>query len=294
MVRAVELRKRRLGWTLLAAGETSIGDDSIALSEAIQQLLETMRLGRARVTAALAGESVFVHRVRLPAMGRSALAEAVAWEAEQCVPFDLAHARLDYHVLNPEAPPASRARDVLLVAARKACIESRTAAIRQAGHQPTTVDVEAFALANAYQMNYPEHAETPTAVLNVGRSTALVCLLERGQLMFTRDIALPVPRDEAAGTRRDSHAQLVAELRTTVDSCCAGGGASEIKRVVLAGGHCRSGGLIELLQTEFSVPVDLFEPFRKVRLPRRARNRGPLGPAYAVAVGLAMRRERDR
>ena len=52
------------------------------------------------------------------------------------------------------------------------------------------VDVEAFALANAYQMNYPERTDPLSALIHVGSSMTVVCLLERGEPIFTRDISM--------------------------------------------------------------------------------------------------------
>ena len=62
--------------------------------------------------------------------------------------------------------------------------------IRQAGRAAAVLDVEAFALANAYQMNYPERSTRSPLLIHVGHSATIVCLLEHGQLAFTRDIAL--------------------------------------------------------------------------------------------------------
>ena len=56
---------------------------------------------------------------------------------------------------------------------------------------PAVLDIEAFALANAYQMNYPERTD-PLAALDPRRPRAItiVCLLERGEPVFTRDISI--------------------------------------------------------------------------------------------------------
>ena len=40
--------------------------------------------------------------------------------------------------------------------------------------------------------------------------------------------------------------------------------------------------------------MDVFDPFRRVQRPGRAVGADAVGPAYAVAVGLAMRKEGDR
>jgi Tfp pilus assembly PilM family ATPase len=53
-------------------------------------------------------------------------------------------------------------------------------------------------------------------------------------------------------------------------------------------------GLVDLLASEFGSPVDVFDPFRKIAKTGRAIGADLAGPAFAVAVGLAMREEGDR
>ena len=52
------------------------------------------------------------------------------------------------------APTAKGTMDVLLVAAKKEKIADYTGVIAQAGRMPVVVDVDAFALQNAYEVNY--------------------------------------------------------------------------------------------------------------------------------------------
>ena len=63
-----------------------------------------------------------------------------------------------------------------------------------------------------------------------------------------------------------------------------------IEKVYLAGGSARVGGLMEALRQEFSLPVELLNPFQRIET-------GSVGGALvesnagqlAVAVGLALR-----
>lgn len=63
---------------------------------------------------------------------------------------------------------------------------------------------------------------------------------------------------------------------------------------MLSGGAWEAVGLVDLLASEFGAPVDVFDPFRRVTRPSRAVGADASGPGYAVAVGLAMRKEGDR
>jgi type IV pilus assembly protein PilM len=335
-VKAVVLKRGRGGWSLVAAGEAPMPVGSLqdgtaaeptAISEAVSGLLDSMKMRRARVAAALAGHAVIVKRLSLPSMSQAELAEAIPWEAEQYIPFDLSEVQLDYQLVNQEADAAKTSLDVLLVAAKKDRIDDRAAVIAQTGRKPAVLDIEAFALANAYQMNYPERNDALAALIHIGRSLTIVCLLEKGEPVFTRDISIggqvhidavmrelghtgfdelaakrilhgqfpaDVSPDQVAAVLREASAQLVLEVRKTVDFYRATAPVEKLSRIVVSGGAYQAVGLVDLLASEFGAPVDVFDPFRRVTKPSRAIGAEVTSPAYAVAVGLAMRQEGDR
>jgi type IV pilus assembly protein PilM len=329
-VKAVALRQTRRGWKLIGTADASIGSDADAseaapheVSAAVRDALDGLRLPRARVAAALSGH-VIVKRLSLPAMSRAELAEAIPWEAEQHIPFDLADVQLDYQVIRPGTRAAKSTLDVLLVAARKDRVDDRVALITQAGRRAVVLDIAAFALANAYQMNYPERTDALSALIHVGRETTIACLLEQGQVAFTRDISIAgrlytdalqrelgvdaatasrlqrgqtpdeIDRDEAARVLRDTSKQLVLEIRKTIDFYRATTPAEHLERIVLSGGACAAEGLTDLLATEFDSTIEVLDPFRRIVHRKNAGGAEALGAGYAVAVGLAMRREGDR
>jgi type IV pilus assembly protein PilM len=335
-VKAVVLRRGRGGWALVAAGEAPLPEGSMqdgaaaeptVVSETVSGLLDSLRLKRAKVAAALSGHAVIVKRLSLPAMSQAELNEAIPWEAEQYIPFDLSEVQLDYQVVGGDGDASNNSLDVLLVAAKRDRIDDRAAVINQAGRKPVVLDIEAFALANAYQMNYPERSDDLSVLVHVGRSVTIVCLLERGEPVFTRDISIggqihlesvlrelgPSGVDELTARRilhgqfppdmsaeqvasilREASAQLVLEVRKTVDFYRATAPIEKINRIVLSGGAYEAVGLVDLLASEFDAPVDVFDPFRRVTRSGRTIGIDTPGPAYAVAVGLAMRQEGDR
>jgi len=337
-VKAVALKRNRAGWSLVAAGEAPLPEGAVqdgaaaepaAVSEAVNQLLDSLKMRRARVASALSGHAVIVKRLSLPSMSQAELNDAIPWEAEQYIPFDLSEVQLDYQVVNSGTPDAAAkpGLDVLLVAAKKDRIDDRAGVIAQTGRRPVVLDIEAFALANAYQMNYPERTDPLAALIHIGRGITIVCLLERGEPIFTRDISIggqvhvdallrdlgpsgvndagakkilagqfpnDVNPDQVAGILREASAQLVLEVRKTVDFYRATAPVERLSRIVLSGGAWQAVGLVDLLASEFGAPVDVFDPFRRVARSSRAIGAEAAGPSYAVAVGLAMRQEGDR
>src|SRR5207248_1633920 len=147
---------------------------------------------------------------------------------------------------------------------------------------------------------------------------------EQGQLAFTRDISIggrqyietlqrelgvdlavaekiqrgQIPgefsREHVAGLLRDTTSQLILEVRKTIDFYRAAAPIEKLSRIVVSGGAAGADGLVEMLGTEFDAPVDMFDPFRRVSRPKKGVGIDVEGPAYAVAVGLAMRRQGDK
>jgi type IV pilus assembly protein PilM len=325
-VKAVALRPNRRGWSLLAAGELAMppGDrvTQEQVSETAAALLDTLGLRRAHIATALSGQAVIVKRLALPPMRAEELAEAIPWEAEQYIPFAIADVQLDYQVLDANKAIPAEALDVLLVAARRDRVNERIAVVNATGRRAAVLDVEAFALANAYSMNYPNRADALSVLIHIGRSTTIVCALEYGQPVFTRDISVggaayteALERElgfDATSTRRvlhgqkngdesgvnevlrEVHLQLIMEVRKTLDFYWSTTKAMPLNRIVLSGGACQVDGLSELLDQEFNTVVERLDPFKQVTRSASAVGAELDGPAYSVAVGLAMRRERDR
>src|SRR5436189_274645 len=64
-----------------------------------------------------------------------------------------------------------------------------TNVITQAGRQAVVVDVDAFALQNAYEVNYGIDAAV-VVLLNAGASATNVNMISNGQSLFTRDLSV--------------------------------------------------------------------------------------------------------
>src|SRR3990172_1000316 len=75
--------------------------------------------------------------------------EVIRWEAEQHVPFDMENVELDFQILDPDAEGLQM--NVLLVAAKRELVENKTALLTDAGLSAEGIDVDAFALHNAFE-----------------------------------------------------------------------------------------------------------------------------------------------
>ncbi len=335
-VKAVEVKGSGKSFKVTAFGIEPVPPDSIvdgaiidgaAVADAIRRLFESRNIKTKDVAASLAGNAVIVKKITLPKMTDQELAESIYWEAEQYIPFDIQDVNLDYQVVGQGTGAATGTMDVLLVAAKKEKIADYTGVITQAGRAPVIVDVDAFALQNAYEVNYGFQRGTVVALLNVGAGATNVNILSGSQSVFARDISMgghaftealqrelqieydvaeQVKRgrdvagatyDEAKPVVRAVTENLLLELEKTFNFYMSTAGSERIDRVMISGGGSRVEGLADALHERFHTEVERFDPFRQVQFDRaRLGGADPeeLAPIAAVAVGLALRRVGDR
>ena len=304
--------------------------DGAAVADAIRRLFENKAFKTKDVAASLSGNAVIVKKINLPVMTEAELAESIYWEAEQYIPFDIQDVNLDYQILDPGTGPDSKGTmDVLLVAAKKEKIADYTGVIAQAGRVPVVVDVDAFALQNAYEVNYGLEPGAVVVLLNAGASAININILSGDQSVFTRDISiggnayteavqkelnLPFEQRRAAeeGRSRSTassfedvqpvlHAMtenVLLEIQKTFDFFKATAASDRIDRIMLSGGASRVDGFAEALEERFGTAGRGVRSVqeRSRSIPRKLGVAEPeaLVPTAAVAVGLALRRVGDR
>ena len=199
-VKAVELKASGKGFKVVAFAIEPVPPDSIvdgaiidgaAVADAIRRVFENKAFKTKEVAASLSGNAVIVKKINLPVMTEAELAESIYWEAEQYIPFDIQDVNLDYQILNAGTGAESAGTmDVLLVAAKKEKIADYTGVISQAGRLPVIVDVDAFALQNAYEVNYGLEPDAVVVLLNAGASAININIITGDQSVFTRDISM--------------------------------------------------------------------------------------------------------
>ncbi|HTM04773.1 MAG TPA: type IV pilus assembly protein PilM [Vicinamibacterales bacterium] len=336
-VKAVELQPAGKGFRVAAFGAQPVPPDSIvdgaiidagAVADAIKRIFDGSKTFKGKeVCASLSGNAVIVKKITLPVMTESELGESIYWEAEQYIPFDIQDVNLDYQILDPGTGPESRgSMDVLLVAAKKEKIGDYTSVIAQAGRTPVIVDVDAFALQNAFEANYGLTPSQVVVLLNAGASAININILQGDQSVFTRDISmggnayteavqkeLDLPFENAEALKKGIptdgatfeearpvlHAvteNVLLEIQKTFDFYKASASSDQIDRIMLSGGASRVDGFRTTLQERFNAPVEDFDPFRTIAwdATKLASDPVDIASTAAVAVGLALRRVSDR
>jgi type IV pilus assembly protein PilM len=298
--------------------------DSGSVSSAISKIFGEHAIKTKSVATSVSGHSVIVKKISVQPMSEGELAESITTEAAQHIPFDIADVNVDFDILNPD--DTGPQMDVLLVAVKKDKILNYTNVLSLAGKTPAVVDIDAFALQNCYEYNYQPHHDTTVALLNLGASVMNINIVKGTTPLFTRDVSvggnqytdslqkeLDLSFDDAESLKlgrkvgtvsEDAKLPIlqqvteiiVLEIQKTFDFFRATASGEHIERIYLAGGSSRVPGLVEALRQEFSLPVEVLNPFQRIVPPADSmehdileQNPGQL----AVAVGLALRSFED-
>jgi len=329
-VKAVELRGKGGDFQLLSLGYEGLQPDSVvdgqimelnAVSTAIGNIFNEHKIKTTQVAAGVNGHSVIVKNIVLPQMTEDELQESFAWHAEEHIPFDISDVNLDYHVTG-STPDAIH---VLMAACKRDKVANLKQTIQLAGKQPAVIDVDAFALQNCYELNYDPQPGHIVALLNIGASTTNINILNGARSVFTRDASfggnqytsllqkeLGLTFDQAERVKRgmplpddvehreiepilDTVSDILAlEIQKTMDfyRATVEDGESAVQQILVSGGGSKLKGLVEFLSKRFEIPVEMFDPFRKIRVDSRGFDpeyMREIVPEMAIAVGLALR-----
>lgn len=334
-IKLVELKERKGGNFLLqrigveplspeAIVDGSIMDSSLVV-DAIQKLNEQSGVKAANYATSVSGHSVIIKKIELPAMEADELAESIQWEAEQHIPFDINDVRLDYVTLGGD-DPMQESMEVLLVAVKREKVNDYVSVISQSGKSPVIVDVDAFAIQNAYELNYDLDPLKNVALINMGAGVSNINIVARGQSVFWRDISFggnqftealqrefnlsfdqaeSLKRGESVGSYSagdarkvldEISAEMANEIQKTFDFFGATSSEGPVDELVLSGGCALTPNLQEVLRERFGVPTELLNPFRRVQFKESDFNGEwleSIAPMLAVSVGLAIRKVGD-
>jgi len=298
--------------------------DAGRVVEAIKELLTSQKVKTKEVVISVSGSSVIIKRVSVADMTDEELAESIKWEAEQYIPFSIDDVNVDFQKLGPGA--AEGQADVLLVAVKKDKINDYVNLVKEAGLEPVVMDVDAFALANMFELNYA-FEEGTTALLNIGASVMNINILKDGISIFTRDITVGgnrytealqrdfgltyedaekvkrgedvegADKEQISGVMSSVTDDIVAETQRSFEFFRSTTGSDKVSRVLVSGGCARIGNFTTVLSERLEIPVEVVDPFKKIKIdPKHFESKeiAELSPLCAVAVGLAIRRPGDR
>ncbi|MGA9342956.1 MAG: pilus assembly protein PilM [Rhodanobacteraceae bacterium] len=292
-----------------------------AVGDAIRRAL-TRSGSKAKFAAAgVAGSAVITKVIPMPAdLSEDDMESQIQVEANQYIPYPIDEVSLDFEVLGPVKDNPDMVH-VLLAASRTENVDLRVAALDLGGLGTRVVDVEAFAMENAFrliadQLAVPKSAVV--AVVDIGATMTTLIVLKNQRTIYSREqvfggkqLTDEVMRryglsyEEAGLAKRqgglpDSYESealepfkesMVQQLSRLLQFFFAGSEYSKVDQVVLAGGCASIPGVPELIEEQLGVPCVVANPLANMSLAGRvqAQTLARDAPALMIACGLALR-----
>ena len=189
------------------------------VADALKNLIKAEKIQSRYAVSAVAGEAVFIKKIKVPVMSEEELSAKITQEAEQYIPFDIDDVALDFQILgaidtdedeesenSEESEPADDSQgndeqkedsneegemmEALLVAVQKEVIDERTDILLEAGLKPAIIDLDVFALMNAAQLTTDLSTMGTIALIDLGDSFTHINIIQDGTMGYTRDIPI--------------------------------------------------------------------------------------------------------
>ena len=305
---------------------TTVVDDAIVegevmdtgiVADAIRGLMQSAGIKTKQVVIAVGGRDVIIKKIAMERVKEAEARQLIRWEAEQHVPFDMENVELDFQILDPEGEGLQM--NVLLVAAKRELVENKMALLTQAGLQPSIIDVDAFALHNAFQLNHPDAMHGVVGLVNLGHETTNVNIMEDGVPVLTRDLPLGTRRfredlQRERGLSAEEADRLLQgfersdvlepfletrgeELAVGIERAAAflqsaSRSAGGLGRLYTTGGGSRIPGLNRVLADRLRLPVQQANPIERLQVAEdvlSTLNPDEVGPLLMLPIGLALR-----
>jgi type IV pilus assembly protein PilM len=295
--------------------------DIEAISGAIQSAVRNSGSSSKLCAVAVSGSAVFTKAISLPAnLAEADIESQVQIEANQYIPYPLDEISLDFEVLGP-SPRNADMIDILLAASKNENVESRQDALETLGLKAKVVDVESFAIANAFELIREREGIRSTetvGIFDIGHDLSTLLILRNGRVIYTRDHPFggnqlieeimrryEMTQEQAKFFMRGETGpegfedeilepfmlNVVHQISRALQFYSSSAEFSNIRTMYLAGSMATLKGLAEVVEQELGIKTGIADPVSgleiapSVAVAALTRN----APNLMVAMGLALR-----
>jgi type IV pilus assembly protein PilM len=306
--------------------QDGIVDKNIANVDMIAEAIKTALIKSGsklnQATVAVSGSAVMTKIISMPgSLSDDEMEEQIMIEADQYVPYSLEEINFDFEVqgVNKNNPEMV---DVLLVASRKENVDDRVEALLKAGLKASIVDVESFAMENAFLLlsaHFSSSADAQTvAIADIGSAMATLTVLHDGRLVYTQEQGFGgkqlteeiqrryglsyaeaglakkhggLPANYIVDVLDPFKRSMVQQIQRTLQFYVSSSANKGLDSIVLAGGCALIPGIDTLVENSLEVPVYIANPFINMTLSHKIKPDvlSKNAPAMMVACGLALR-----
>lgn len=296
--------------------------DVEAVGEAVRKVTKRAGTSTKRAAVAVSGSAAITKVISMPAnLKPDDLENQIRLEADQYIPYPLDEVNIDFQVVGPTDKNPEMV-DVLLAACRSENVDDRIAVLDLAGLQTDVMDIEAYAMENAFfllEHQIPGGAEDKiVAIADIGATTTTLNVLDRGKIVYTREqnfggkqLTEEIQRryglsyEEAAMAKRqgglpDNYLPEVLEpfkeamalqISRSLQFYFSSSTHDRVDHIVLAGGSASIPGVDEQVGNTMGAQASVANPFASMSLSSRVKPQALSNdaPAMMIACGLALR-----
>lgn len=326
-IKLVELARSGKAWKLLHFGVVQLPEDaiinreilnSISVVDALKTLVSQIKLKSKDVAVGLSGNSLIIKRMQLEVPNVRELQDQVFWEAEQYIPFDISEVVMDYSVLSRSKDART---DVLLVAVKRATLDSYVSVVEDAGLKTKIIDVDYFSAQNAFEANYQPQPAEAVVVVDIGATALKLVVVQGGVPVFTKDTpmggrtltneiqkslnlsysdaeilkvagkngAMPHEVNELMNVMSEN---LASDIKRTIDFYNASSSGASPAYILLTGGGSKIPNLTKTVEDAARIPAQLLNPFNSIQFDPAVFSQEYIQSISAMAsvpIGLALR-----
>ena len=296
--------------------------DVEAVGDSIRRAVKRSTSKTKHAAVAVAGSAVITKIITMPGnLGDDDLASQIELEADQYIPYALDEVNMDFEVIGPSESDPDRV-DVMLAASRSENVDVRVAAAELGGLSGKIVDVEAFALENAFALLAKDMASggigEVIALVDIGATMTTLSVLADLKIIYAREqvfggkqLTEEIQRrygltyEEAGLAKRqgglpDNYGPEVLEpfkesmaqqVNRALQFFYSSSQYAQVDRIVLAGGCASIEGSDEVIAQKTGTQVLVANPFANMSLSSKVRAQvlSNDAPSLMIACGLAMR-----
>jgi len=297
------------------------------ISQAIKIIMKEARLKTRSCFFSIPDFSSFFTDFELPAMPREEISRAVNYEARQHIPLPLSDVTLDWEVIGGKVSDKGKEKlKILLVAVPNETINQYQAIAKLCDLQVLALEAEVFGLLRSL---IPANENRVIAIVDIGDQTTTCSIIDKRSLIssssfnlsgddFTerliKSLSVDYPtaqkfkeeyglkesplspadtRSLSAKNVKETLLPLVNAVLKEVEKITLDFYQTENKEVqkfIIAGGTSLMPGLREYFENYLKKETEIADPFSGIFCPPILKETlKEMGPAYAIALGMALR-----
>lgn len=251
------------------------GEPSASLVDAVSSALSRSGISRSVCDLSLSERDCVVRSFDMPPLPRREWKQAVRFEAQKYVPFDLTEVYTD---CKTQLDRARRRLSVFFAAAKIQSAERLVEAVERHSLRASSAEPASVSLARLIRMQTATPFPETYAVLDRGDSGEAMILLVKGQsLLMTRSFSLVTRGD--SGIEQQA---FLSELRLSLNYFAKTLGEVRLAALYLLGGSDED-TFTKLVKTELEVPVQTLNPLKNLSKDQ------PYSSGLAIACGAALK-----